>query len=84
MASIPQTWAKDAESGGADQGHYTPTAGDARPYADTDRFGSTQKGETQNITLPLNLVSDPVWGVNNYAGGINTPEAPQIPVTLGE
>jgi len=80
-ANIPQ---RDPEDGAGDAQGHQMTAGDARPYADTDRFGSTQKGETQNITLPLNLVSDPVWGVNNYAGGINPPEAPQIPVTLGE
>ena len=84
MADIPQTWAKDAESGGADQGHFTPPAGDARPYADTDRFGKTQTGDTKPIQSPQNKVSDPVWGVNDYAGGIKECETPQIPATLGE
>ena len=81
QANIPQ---RDPESGGADQPGYTPTAGDSRPFADTDRFGKTQVGETRNIMLPQNLVSDPVWGVNGYAGGIKDCEAPDIPVTKGE
>jgi len=86
MASpnIPQ---RDPESGGADQGPYTPTSGSSEPYADTDRFGATQKGRTVDIsvaTSPQNKVSDSVWGVNNYAGGKNAPETPEIPVTKGE
>jgi hypothetical protein len=83
MASpnIPQ---RDPESGGADQAGYTPTAGDSQPYADTNRFGTTQKGQTLNIMIPQNKVSDPVWGVNAPAGGKNPPLPPDIPVTLGE
>lgn len=84
MTAVNQTWAKDAESGAADQGQYTPTKGDSRPYADTDRFGRTQVGDTTQIMLPQNKVSDSVWGVNGYAGGIKDCEAPEIPVTLGE
>jgi hypothetical protein len=83
MASIPQTWAKDAESGAGIPGHQM-TAGDSRPYADTDRFGKSQLGDTKPIQSPQNKVSDPVWGVNDYAGGSNSPETPEIPVTKGE
>ena len=75
---------RDPESGGADQAGYTPTSGSSVPYADTDRFGSTQKGQTLNIMLPQNHVADPVWGVNAPAGGKNPPLPPEIPVTLGE
>jgi hypothetical protein len=86
MASpnIPQ---RDPESGGADQGPYTPTAGNTESYADTDRFGSTQKGETTDIAFlanPQNHVADSPWGVNAPAGGIHPPETPDIPVTEGE
>ena len=80
----PPSAAKDPESGGADQAGYTVTAGDSRPYADTDRFGSTQKGDVSQIMIPNNKVSDPVWGVNAPAGGINAPLAPEIPTTRGE
>ena len=73
-----------AESGGADQAGYTPTAGDARPYADTDRFGKTQKGDTKDIMLPQNRWGDPIWGVNAPSGGIHPPENPDIPATTGE
>lgn len=82
MANIPQ---RDPESGGADQAHYTPTAGDSQEYADTDRFGKTiTQNRTKPIQTPQNKVADPVWGVNDYAGGIKECEAPEIPVTLGE
>lgn len=81
MANIPQ---RNPESGAAGGSHYTPTSGSAEPYADTNRFGSTQVGETRNIMLPQNMVSDPVWGVNGYAGGIKDCESPSIPVTKGE
>jgi hypothetical protein len=83
MASpnIPQ---REPESGAADQGPYTPTAGSSESYADTDRFGSTQKGETINIMLPQNRWNDSVWGVNGPSGGINSPETPDIPATTGE
>ena len=83
MMAVNQTWAKDPESGGGTTGHQA-TAGDARPYADTDRFGKTQTGDTKPIQSPQNKVSDPVWGVNDYAGGINSPEPPEIPVTKGQ
>jgi hypothetical protein len=84
--AIPQTWAKDPESGGADQSHYTPTAGDARPYADTDRSNGarSQRGDTESIMLPQNRWDDPIWGVNAPAGGIHPPETPDIPATTGE
>jgi hypothetical protein len=80
----PPSAAKDPESGGADQGPYTPTAGDSSTYADTDRFGSTQKGDVSQIMIPQNKVSDPVWGVNAPAGGIHPPLPPEIPVTEGD
>ena len=77
-----------AESGAADAPHYTPTAGSSVEYADTDRFGKTII-EGRNFPIPVlvnpqNKTSDSVWGVNGYAGGINTPESPDIPVTKGE
>lgn len=76
MTGPEQTWAQDPESGAGDaQGHPT-TPGDSRPYADTDRFGTTQKGETHDISLPMNRVTDPVWGVQEPTGGV--PEAPEI------
>ena len=84
MTAVKQTWAQDPESGGADQAGYTPTAGDTRDNADTDRFGTTQKGRTTQIMTPQNKVADPVWGVNAPAGGIHPPLPPEIPVTEGE
>ena len=82
-ANIPQ---RDPESGGADQGPYTPTNGDARPYADADRSinGHRDPPFTSQIMLPNNKVSDPVWGVNAPAGGKNPPLPPEIPVTKGQ
>lgn len=71
-----QTWAQDPESGAGDaQGHPT-TAGDSQPYADTDRFGKTQVGETRNIMPPGNRITDPVWGIQAPTGG--TPADPEI------
>ena len=85
MSSIPQTWARDPEiAGSADTPAHPSTKGDARPYADTDRFGRTQTGDTAPIQPPKNKVSDPVWGINDYAGGEKTPESPEIPVAKGE
>lgn len=85
MAKVNQTWARDPEiAGSADTPSHPTTAGDSRPYADTDRFGKTQTGDTANIQAAQNLVSDPVWGVNNYAGGKNPPEKPQVPAAKGE
>ena len=77
---------REPESGGADQAGYTPTAGDARPYADADTSITGHKTPpfTSQIMTPQNLVADPVWGVNAPAGGINAPMAPEIPVTKGE
>jgi hypothetical protein len=82
-----QTWARDPEiAGNADTPSHSTTPGDAQPYADTDRFGTPQKGETASIMSPQNKVADPVWGVQAPAGGpvTNTPPAPDIPVTKGE
>jgi hypothetical protein len=73
-----QEWAKDPEAGASDASGHPTTAGDARPYADTDRFGKTQTGDTKPITAPLNRISDDVWGVNNTAGGTNGPGDPEI------
>ena len=87
MSGPRQSWAKDPESGASDQNHYVPTSGDSQPYADTDRFGKPQTGRTAAIPVlvnPQNKVSDSVWGVNGFAGGKNTPESPDIPVTEGE
>jgi hypothetical protein len=84
MANIPQ---RDPESGASDQAGYTPTSGDAREYADTDRFGKTQKGQTSPVAYavnPINKVSDLVWGVNAPSGGKNPPLPPDIPVAKGE
>lgn len=86
MMTAPASAAREPESGGADQGPYTPTAGDARPYADADTSigGHKMDNFTSQIMTPQNLVSDPVWGVNAPAGGINAPLAPEIPTTRGE
>ena len=83
MANPKQTWAQDPETGGGAQGN--PTHGDSNSsqYADTNRFGKPQTGDTAPILTPQNKVSDPVWGVNGYAGG-GTPAAPEVPVTKGE
>lgn len=84
MAGPNQTWAQDPESGAGDaQGHQL-TAGDAQPYADTDRFGKTQTGDAKPISGPMNLVSDPVWGIQAPTGGKNAPDAPEVPVTKGQ
>jgi hypothetical protein len=84
--SGPASAAREPESGGVDQAGYTPTAGDAQPYADTDTSigGAKKPPFTSQIMTPQNLVSDPVWGVNAPAGGINAPLAPEIPTTRGE
>lgn len=85
MANPDQTWARDPEiAASADTPSHPTTSGDSRPYADTDRFGKTQTGDTANIMAASNLVSDPVWGVNNYAGGKNPPLSPEIPVAKGQ
>ena len=83
MANPKQTWAQDPESGAGEPGH--PTFGDSSSaqYADTNRFGKPQTGDTASILTPQNLVGVPVWGVNAPAGG-GTPAAPEIPVTKGE
>jgi hypothetical protein len=75
-----------AESGAADASGHQLTPGDARPYADTDRFGSTVTGDTMPIMLPQNKQADPVWGVQAPAGGqsTSTPWEPEIPVTKGQ
>jgi hypothetical protein len=82
MANPKQTWAKAPESGGADAQGHQATPGDSRPYADTNRFGKTQTGDTKPIQKPQNLVSDPVWGIQAPVGGV--PADPEIRVTKGE
>ena len=81
MANIPQ---RDPETAGGGGPNRQGTPGSAEPYADTDRFGTTQKGDTMPIPGPRNLVSDEVWGWNDTAGGANAPLAPEVPVTKGE
>ena len=81
MANIPQ---RDPETAGGVAGHAAENDSISAPYADADRFGSTQKGETTPIPGPRNLVSDEVWGWNDTAGGANAPLAPEVPVTKGE
>ena len=76
MAGLPP------ESGAADSTAHRSTPGDSRPYADTDRFGKTQTGDTMPIQKPQNLVSDPVWGVQAPVGG--TPADPEVRVTKGQ
>lgn len=85
MAKNPvQSWARDIEiAASADTPSHPTTNGDSRPYADTDRFGRTQTGDTTSVVGPSNLVSDPVWGLNNSAGGKNPPLSPEIPVAKG-
>ena len=82
----PPSAAREPESGAADQSGYTVTAGDSRPYADTDTsIGGAKKPDfTSQIMTPQNKVADPVWGVNAPAGGIHPPLPPEIPVTEGE
>jgi hypothetical protein len=80
MANIPQ---RDPETTGGGGPNRQGTPGSAEPYADTNRFGTTQTGDATPIPGPRNLVSDEVWGWNGTAGG-GTPAAPEIPVTKGE
>lgn len=86
MVGPKQTWARDAESGAGDAQGHQETAGDSRPYADTDRNSAAQRRPEANTPIPppRNLVSDEVWGWNDTAGGRNAPMAPEIPVTKGE
>lgn len=85
MADISQQWARDPEIAGTGGPHYTNPAGSSEEYSDTDRFGKTIiANRTKPIQSPQNKVSDPVWGVNDYAGGIKECEAPEIPVTKGQ
>ena len=84
MASPSQSWAKDAESGGAYAAGHASGPDDSGAFADVDRFGTTQKGNPTPIRTPQNKVSDPVWGINAPDGGVNPPDAPEIPVTKGE
>lgn len=84
MAMSPNIPQRDPETAGDGGPGHQMTSGDARPYADTDRFGTTQTGRTMpNPVTPQNKVSDPVWGVQHPAGGGN-PADPEIPVTKGE
>ena len=72
--------ARDPESGGQDSPGHQETAGDSRPYADTDRFGKTQTGDATAILGPRNHITDDVWGVNDTAGGVKGPAAPDVPI----
>jgi hypothetical protein len=76
MANPEQTWARDPESGGGEGPAHPTTPGDSQPYADTNRFGKTQTGDTTPIKGPMNRITDPVWGVQAPTGG--TPAAPEI------
>ena len=85
MSGPNQSWTRGAESGAGDAKGHPVTRGDSQPYADTDRFGKTQTGDTAPIMTPRNLVSDEPWGVNAPAGGTitNTVPNPEIPITKG-
>jgi hypothetical protein len=83
MVNPKETWAKPIVTAGGEPSKPFADSSSAQ-YADTDRRGTSELGETRNIQLPQNLVSDPVWGINAPAGGINSPETPEIPVTKGE
>ena len=73
--------ARDPETGGADSpSHATTNNVDSAPYADTNRFGRTQTGDTTPIKGPRNHITDDVWGANDTAGGSNAPDAPGIVV----
>lgn len=87
MANIPQ---RDPETTGGGGPNRQGTPGSAEPYADTDRFGTTQVGDAGDrqrpIPGPRNLVSDEVWGWNDTAGSPTggIPADPEIKVTKGE
>jgi hypothetical protein len=81
MANIPQ---RDPETAGGGGPNRQGTPGSAEPYADTNRFGTTQTGDATPIPGPRNLVSDEVWGWNDTAGCTQEPATPLIPVTKGE
>ena len=56
-----------------------------KPFAIVPPVGSGNSavtGETP-IMKPQNRVSDPIWGIQAPAGGVNAPLEPEIPATKG-
>ena len=58
-----------------------------KPFALVPPVGSGNSAvtsETSPIMKPENRVSDPIWGIQAPAGGVNAPLDPEIPSTKGE
>lgn len=68
MAGPNQTWARDPEIAASGTDAHPSTPGDSRPYADTNRLGSTVKDHTSPIMAVQNKITDPDWGIQAPAG----------------